>query len=465
MDPAGRLWEDRSIYQKRVARQAAAEHALVRSLDERRPLEGGEAEFLELRRFLGSLNEDTRVTVLADPYARFWLHVGFALCGAVLRQEPIPALATTLADELESEDARAILAAHLHQWKRLALGAALLADATVTFPTPLEVTLPIAIPGAAASLVGDEPVRILGARAGMVLTEGSSEARVESCPIARAAGLALPLQPHGYAIPGLGWMPPAGRTTLAFQASQVPLVEGGLELVARTSPRVFEHVRSLIHWVAVNPTEANEDLNFVSYSELPGGFAFRGIPHAHVAAEMTIHETHHNRLFCLEEIEPILASDDLGAADDAAYYSPWREELRPLRGLFHAVYVYIPQTRFWVNVLRKREGDDVTLEYAKDVLVRYPLMLEIGIQQLERFARFTPSGEVYFRQLVADVAALQHDVRALGVPHDRPALRIGGRTGEVHPSLLVEGSANPTSRDVVREHIRLYDTHHQIPAA
>jgi HEXXH motif-containing protein len=352
----------------------------------------------------------------------------------------------------------------LEQWKRLALGAALLAKAKLEFEEPLEVMLPLAIPGAAASLLGEASLRILGATDGAVLTEGG-EARVTPCPTAHAHGFTVPLQPHTYAVPGLGWMPPAGRTTFEFQASQVPLVEAGLALAARRHPEAFSQIRALTRWIAVNPSEANENLNFVSYSELPGGFAFRGIPHPHAAAEMCIHESHHNRLFCLEELEPILAGDDLGTEEGALFYSPWREDLRPLRGLFHAVYVNTPQTRFWLEVLRARDGDEGTLAYAEDLLIRYPLMLEIGILQLERFAEFTARGEVYFRCLAADVGALRAEVQALGLPRDRTSLRVVSRTGEIRPSLLVDGCRNPSSRDVVAEHIRLHDSERQIPAA
>jgi hypothetical protein len=127
----------------------------------------------------------------------------------------------------------------------------------------------------------------------------------------------------------------------------------------------------------------------VSYSELPGAFAFQGIPHLYSAAEACIHEFHHNRLFCLEECEPILAGDALGTEDHAGYYSPWREGLRPLRGILHGAYVTAAQLRFWLAVARAPDTEGMLADFVTGQLIRQPVVVDLGLGQLERHARFT----------------------------------------------------------------------------
>jgi len=461
---ARRLWSDTSIFAERAQRDAAAWAALASVVSRRRPLDGGEGEFLGLTGFVGGLDPAVRADVAADPYARFWIRLAFALCGAAIRGEDLPRVAEPLADELGIRDPRGLLARHLDEYKRLALGAALRAGEKLEFAAPLEVALPMPIPVAASSLVGEACVaRIVGTWDGAVVCEDPT-VHAEPCPVVRVDRFELPLQPNGWGIPGMGWMPSAGRTTLAYQADQVPLVEGGLALVARHQPDVFEQIRRVMRWIAVNPMAEYDATNYVSFSELPGSFAFRGVPNPYSAAEACIHEFHHNRLFCLEEFEPVLEGEDLGTDDDARFYSPWREGPRPLRGVFHAVYVTVAQVRFWIDVLRRGDADESVLGFATDQLIRHPLMLELGLLQLERFAHFTTAGRAFFDEIVREIERLRTRIHALGVPRDTEMLGIAN-DGTVQPMPRPAGAPPVRIRASIVEHVREFDRGRQIPEA
>ena len=462
MDLSHRLWQDRSIFQVRADKQAAAQVAVFRALAEHRPLRGGEAEALALHRFLTSLDEDVVSDVLADPYARVWTRLAFALCGAVLRGEQVPPAARALAGELGSQDVRALLRAHLEQYKRLALAAALRADVKLELAAPLEVDLPFAIPAAGASLAGDGSVRILGVVDGNLRVAGG-EARLEPCPHTWVEGWSVPLQRDGWRLPGLGWAAPASGTSRAFQESHRELVEAGLALIARHQPDVFEQMREVIRFLAVNPISEDNALNYVSYSELPGAFAFQGIPNLYSSAEACVHEFHHNRLFCLEESEPILVGDALGTEDHAGFYSPWREGLRPLRGILHGAYVTAAQLRFWLAVARAPDTQGMLAEFVAGQLIRQPVVIDLGLGQLARHARFTPEGARLVAQLRADVDALAEEARELGIPWDADAVALapGGRF-----EIFRGADGAPVSvRESIVRNIRRYDVHRQIPAA
>jgi HEXXH motif-containing protein len=450
-----RLWHDRSVFQECADRQVASYLALVRALERHRPLAGEEHEFLALHRFVSALDPEVSAEVLGDPYARLWTRLGFALCRAVLRGELLPPAAQAFGRECGSDEPRSLLALHLDQYKRLALGAALLADAKLVLARPFEVALPMALPGAAASLVGSGAAHITGVADGRIRLE-SGDAVPAPCPRARVADLSLPLQPHGWLVPGLGWTPSAGRTTLEFQAGQVELVEGGLRLIQRHQPELFAQMGAVLRWIAVNPLSEYDAMNYVSYSELPGAFSFRGMPHPFSAAEASIHEFHHNRLFCLEERAPWLEGERLGTDDDAGFYSPWREELRPLRGILHGVYVTAAQLRFWLEVLGSATGG--AARFVRGQLVRQPLMLELGLGQLERHGRFTAAGAELFERLRADVDSLLAAARSHAA-RDAEVLRFARAGG------FVPAEPQQSVRQEVLAHVRQHDALGQVPAA
>lgn len=457
-----RLWQDRSIYQARADRQAAALVALFRALEEHRPLGGGEAEALELHRFLLGLDEDAVSEVLGDPYARHWTRLAFALTGAVLRREALPPAARPLAAERGTDDPRALLGGHLADYKRLAVAAALLARAPLTLPAPLQVALPFAIPAAAAALRGTGTALILGAADGTLHFSGAN-ARLENCPVARIADWQVPLQPSGWLVPGLGWAPLAAETDHAFQERNRGLVESGLGLIARHQPDLFDQMREVIRWIAVNPVSPDAPLNYISYSELPGAFAFQGIDHAYSAAEACIHEFHHNRLFCLEECEPILAGAGLGTEDEAVYYSPWREQLRPLRGILHGAYVTLAQLRFWLAVAQAPDTRGPLAEFVASQLIHQPAVIEIGLGQLARHARLTAEGERLVQQMRADLAEMIAEARRLGVPWDMEAVALVPGGG--FRAYRDEDGLPLSIRSAIARHVRLFDIHRQVPAA
>lgn len=460
MSSRGWIWEGPQPFLHCARRQAADYVAFVRTLDRERPLRGGEREFLALHEFVRSCGEDG-VAVHGDPYARLWTRIAFALLRSVRHGEGIPPEAAVFARTVGETEPRALLRCHLDEFKRLALGASVRSNRRLVLETPLRLALPAALPGADAAVVGSGDVSVCASANGRLDTaDGGIEPT--PCPRVRVEGLDLPLQPHGYAVPALDWMPSAGRTDLLYQASQTPLVEAGLRLVARHVPRVFEQMRAVLRWIALNPMSEYTGTNYVSYSDLPGAFAFRAVPNPYSAAEACIHEFHHNRLFALEAEEPLLAPAP-GATDaDAVYYSPWRDEPRPIRGLLHAVYVTLAQTELWLSVYADESTDEPVRRFATDQLVRHPLMIDLGMRQLERFAPFTPRGRELLSALHETRRAHDDATRRLGVPDDAP-LHFFHDDGSIHPATDRDGESRSV-RALVAGHVREFDTRGQVAA-
>ena len=65
---------------------------------------------------------------------------------------------------------------------------------------------------------------------------------------------------------------------------------------------------------------------------------------AYDLADSLLHEYRHQKLYLLERLAPMVEPTNLKVD------SPWREDLRPPSGLFHAVFVFVELRRFWKYV-------------------------------------------------------------------------------------------------------------------
>ena len=92
-------------------------------------------------------------------------------------------------------------------------------------------------------------------------------------------------------------------------------------------------------------------------------------------ADSIIHEHRHQKLYLLQRVCPIVN------ADYPLVSSPWREELRPPTGLFHALYVFVELLDFWKFL---SESNDLSLvEKAKYNSKRIYHQLTTGFEAVE----------------------------------------------------------------------------------
>jgi HEXXH motif-containing protein len=460
-EPSERLWRDSSVFQRTYERSAAAALAVARTLARDPSAIAGAPDFLALHDRLSRADPAVLGAVWSDPWAYLWARVAHETLAAAAHGAPLPRTAQGAARAAGSDDPRAVLAAHLREFARLAVGAAVVESGDLALPRPLAMRLPMAIPGTRRSLVADAPdegasgpvVEIARVAAGRPELRAGS-ARLVDCPVARAGDVGVAIQPHLYRHPGLEGSPPAGRRGLAWQAERVPVLERGLALVARHQPETLAAMGRFLRSVAFNPMEEMGDLNFVSDSMLRGAFALLEIDCPWVTASICVHEFHHNRFFCVEELDGVLEADALGTNDDALYYSPWRDEPRPLRGILHGLYVYVPEMHFWLACARDPETRSDGRRLARDRVVRSRLAIDLALRQLEGFARFTPRGKELFGALAADARAIVKESRA-AFPGDVPGCyieedgRIGGKRSEVDGRAL-------TSQAAVAEHLERF---------
>ena len=102
-------------------------------------------------------------------------------------------------------------------------------------------------------------------------------------------------------------------------------------------------------------------------------------------AESCIHEHLHNRLYLLDEALPLTVK----TANPRAYFSPWRQTMRTIEGMLHAIYVFSHLAWFWNNAAKRIDG---LTEYAVDNVAEQVEQLKTATADIDS-DELTPAGQ------------------------------------------------------------------------
>ena len=467
MSPRELLWADSEVYHRRLEKSGIALIAVARALSADRQLVPGIEEFLHLYEWVASVEPDHFTQVWRDPGAYFWIRRAVHFL-ASCRAEPLGTVEREYCAEvgIEKNNSRAALAHHLGEFKPFALALGVVSGTNVTFSEPYEASLPLAIPGTRFVLVGDAHATIAGFSNGAievmnprrrlaVSDAGNTESggvRVEVCPVVKCDKVRVFLNPATFHIPGIGF--PRGWTQLplAFQFEHVGLVADALSAIRRFQPMTFSHLAAGLQTVALKPYD--QILVNVTASELPGAFVCTVPTDQYVLASSFIHEFHHNTLFGIEEQGRFFEASDQDEIEGENHYSPWVETLRPLHGILHAVYVFLPVFRFWSAIARDGSLSEGRLAFAREQLAQIPAQLQIGVNQLRRHARFTPFGAMLMDALAVEAKEAQDEARAMGITLKTPVIGVT-TSGALRP--LIRNGRQVTVGETLLEHLEASD--------
>jgi HEXXH motif-containing protein len=435
----------------RYERSAAALLAVARILERDRPLKGGEAEFLELVSYVRDVEPELFTRIWREPFAYWWSGVAYQLVAMTFRQAEAPRVLAGYYAAIGEHDLLTALKYHLDDFKRIVIGLALVEGKDLSLSEPLVRHSPIAIPGTRLVTRGSGEVTIAGVEAGQVVGPDAMVIPTEECPVAEAGGIEWRLQPAAFRLPGLGFEMPDESLDLASQQEIEPVVSEAFAIIARMRPELQTAFDGIARVVGFKLYEYADYTN-LTHSELPGSFVCSNVYNAYDLADTLVHEFHHNLLFAIEEDSPFL---EPGTERVIAYFSPWRNDVRDLHGILHAMYVYIGSTWYWLAVYNSGEAQGELRDYALDRLVRYPLQLRVGEAVLEDNARWTQHGRELFSRLTEARRELAAAVAEAGVPHDTPAVNcdIDGAFVRIKD----EHSHDLTARQVVRSFLEKWD--------
>jgi HEXXH motif-containing protein len=134
-------------------------------------------------------------------------------------------------------------------------------------------------------------------------------------------------------------------TELPDPAAQAELIAESLELIAQADAELGREIQSRIGWyVPIIGRQAGLHRSFTS-PQL-GGVMFLSAGQDRIQlAEAIVHEYYHHVLNNRMDAQPLLSDNGPGL-----FYSPWRDDPRPLPMLLHALYVFAGVSQFFVRV-------------------------------------------------------------------------------------------------------------------
>jgi len=412
--PSEFLWHDVGVFTHLQRKTAATLGALDLAL-QRRPVEGA-AEFIaDCPLVLGTAAAQQ---ACAAPSAFAWSHRAYDLDRAARAGEP---------------DSDRLLSAHLESFKLFAAGAAFLGGVDRRFAKPLVLHRSVVVPGTRLRLSGPATMALHGVEDGALLVsraEAEDPRRLSAgnaieglelrpMPVVRHGRVEIALGAEMLDLPGVE--PADARLAVPaepdYQERCAPMVGRALAAIERHDSRLFAQMSLALSAIAVKP-RASGDFQGISFSDFPGALIISYVAHPYLIAESIVHEFHHNRLFAIESAVPLV--EDCGA-EAARYYSPFRPDPRPIRGLLHGLYVFVAVWRFWDKVRGALDIAPVLHTFAVDRTFRIAFQLAVANRQLAAHPGLTTEGQAVLAVLAREVEGIVAAVDRSGHGMDSPA--------------------------------------------
>lgn len=191
------------------------------------------------------------------------------------------------------------------------------------------------------------------------------------------------------------WIPAArfsSHSVTPAAREDLPTWVKALEDAARVVERVTPGTASMIGWIVRSfvPVVSPSDQLACSMSDaaLPSAImsTIDGPP---VLAESIVHEFRHNLLHQLERAYPIFEAT---SPKEARFYSPWRDDPRPLSGILHALFVFVDVCAIHAGVLDKRIGQAHDRADSSVRLAANIRRIRIALDEFRTHACLTPFG-------------------------------------------------------------------------
>ena len=142
-----------------------------------------------------------------------------------------------------------------------------------------------------------------------------------------------------------------------------------------------------------------------SFREAPGLIALSWTPDASIMAEALVHEYHHQKLNALLNLDPLIS----GPSGEAIYYSPWREDARPLLGVLHGAYAFQAVLQFWSGMF----SAGIPLLHERRIRQRMYLLkaqVRTALASLREYAELSPLGEAFLAAMEENVDSIEVDL-------------------------------------------------------
>jgi hypothetical protein len=163
------------------------------------------------------------------------------------------------------------------------------------------------------------------------------------------------------------------ESSLFTSSIEIPIYDDSLCDVTKCNAPIVREISAVSHWSKSSfqraliilreiDTSLFEECTTLSTAVLPlhsGGISYGsasaqdilgliflpGIDEIYDLAECYLHESLHQKLFRMDSCKPIFLDPNAYSKDE--FYSPWRNDPRPLNGILHGCYVFVGVSLFW----------------------------------------------------------------------------------------------------------------------
>jgi HEXXH motif-containing protein len=172
---------------------------------------------------------------------------------------------------------------------------------------------------------------------------------------------------------------------------------GAADLLSRHAPDITAEMRQVLRTIV--PLRARE--NHIGSATARHAFGALGatMPQSGAALAVTlVHEGRHSLLNALIELEPLFDRND-----PARYFAPWRNEARPIWGLFHGVFAFLAVADM-LNRLRAEPGQEYPAERE---FAKLRTQLRAGLETLLAAPSLTTAGRLFADGMRTSLARLE----------------------------------------------------------
>ena len=153
-------------------------------------------------------------------------------------------------------------------------------------------------------------------------------------------------------------VPPLRLSTATFDEWKT-LVEEAWRILNSCVPETAMAMSAGLRSIAPLPDSRDGSIRSASTGDGFGAVLVTRPPNAVLLAESLTHEFHHVKLGGLLHLHELYEDDGVDR-----YYAPWRDDPRPLSGLFQGVYAFLGITAFWRSRCRSGSEPADHFEYA-----------------------------------------------------------------------------------------------------
>jgi HEXXH motif-containing protein len=401
--------------------------------------------FLEYFEKFKTLKSSIVCKIWSAPAAYHWILMNRMLLDATIfkiaRPKPLEDYLAFLQRSLSDG-----LATHLNDFGRFVLAAFLLSGREISVEEPVRFKLPGALPGTNLALLPSpedktpsEPLRFSALTRTILeaLTSVKNDEMKESCSIfvqerpgqyREVIVRKMPLWrgPHGVirvdsfepclTLPYVEVYP---RVQDPAQCQQFfAILQRALHRLANYDSRLVDEMSFITS--SVTPMDAGPDgmQMYSGTSSTMFGACFLSVTSQPLfVAEMLLHEFCHNKLRLLQEVVLLLSTEQ---AKLFRFYSPWRDDPRPLDGIQHGLYVFSSIAGLWLSVWKDENASESERELAQRRIGTLLYQLEYAIVEFRAQATLDEWGRLFLEEISRRIQELKDQTDGWDFHHILP---------------------------------------------